>query len=216
MAYKEEMTGTNLAGSLPNELVLLAYYPVARSFGIERYDSNGENPEFFNTLTCILNPNFDVVAQFKRKSNADEYKKKVEHIKKCVSEERQEEHLERLEKKNDKREEDIDFLVSVKQAFFARLAKLTPEKIATFMDGVPVIEQEISSHNFLYLGATTLIASRDSLVWIYSEKNEPPKTSVVYSAQDKEKVDKALKRDKTFEIHPQKPATFNIRPKDSK
>ena len=192
----------DLGGNLPNELIMLAYYPVTRSFNIPRYKDNDDNPEFFSMITVLLNPNFDKVIQFKRKTLAEEHAKKTERLRKRYSGERLEAELEKLSDSKDKKEADLDFLVAMKGKFFSNLSKLTPDKIASFLDGKPVLQQEVTEHNSAYQYANSMIASKYSVVWIQEQKDTAPKSSIIYCAQDKDKVNKALQRGQGFTIDP--------------
>ncbi len=192
----------DLGGNLPNELIMMAYYPVTRSFNIARYKNDGDNPEFFSMLTALLNPNLDIGIKFKRKTLAEEYAKKTERLKKRYVGERLEAELEKLSNSKDKKEENLDHLVAMKGKLFENLAKLTPDKIASFLDGAPVLQQEVTKYQSVYQYANSMIASKDSVVFIQEQKDTPPKTSIIYCAQDKDKVNKALQRRQDFTINP--------------
>ena len=202
MKQTEPVVIKDLGGNLPNELIMMAYYPVTRSFNIARYKDNGDNPEFFSMLTVLLNPNLDKTIQFKRKTHAEEYAKKTEGLKRRYTGEKLEAELEKLSASHDKKEADLDYLVAMKGKLFENLAKLTPDKIASFLDGKPVLQKEITEHNSVYQYANSMIASTDSLIWIQEQKDTAPKTSIIYCAQDKDKVNKALQRGQGFTIDP--------------
>lgn len=195
MENKKSTNTMDLAGNLPNELVLLAYYQAASENNLLRYGPNGDNPEFFNTLTQILNPNFETIIQYKQKILNKKYMKSESKdiLKTPIPSTKYERMLQRL----NAQDTTINRLVAIRNSFFKNLAKLTPNKISSFMDGVPVIEQNIN------VSSSAVLASKDSVVVVSSEKEKLQISLVIYTAQDKWKVDKALQRRTTSKTQPQ-------------
>jgi len=193
----ESKTSQNIINidDLPIELIILAYHPVAMEFGIGKYAIDGENKEYWDMLCSVTSRNLEAVIGFKLKSNQKEYENKVKSMQKRFSGDTLEVALDALEKEKTETDEKLYRYLEIKSALVENLKKIAQDDIQNFNDGIPVIKKDTKSHNFLFLNSTIMMASTDSVVWVFSERDSEPKTDVVFTKADRAKAESALHRE---------------------
>ncbi len=181
--------------NIPNELILLAYYPVAFDFKIPQFNEDkSENPEFYSTLRSITNPNFVVFSVNGVKNIQQNFDSSFVRTIRLSDPNERKERISRLTANRDNQLEQIHHLEEVRDEFCKALERLTEEDIEKFNQGQPIIQKADFKYNGNFYASQIMLATKNNVFSVFSEKNKEPKISVVYMESDKQKVDTTLSR----------------------